>query len=347
MPKKRKNRINPLNSRHLDRLQTAVFDSRRQLEPFRQNRIDAIREMIGQNYSDEGTADRVPVNFIEMAVNTYARQLVANNPKVLITTKHRTLKPEAHLREVVVNNLIKEMHLAEVLYEGVIEALFCMGIVKTGVVVHDVIEIAERFHDLTQPFCDVVNLDDWVHDMSCRTYEAAQYSGNRYRLPLEMAKEMEIFDKKEREKLVELEERRVNEQGDERSETLSQGDHQYTEEYKAHCEFWDIWLPQENMLLTFPGDTSDGMTIGDKPLRTVEWDGPEDGPYHLLRFGRVPGNMMPLAPVMTWKDLAYIGTKLFNKMTNQAERQKTLGFFQEGKSKTAERIKDAIDGEVL
>ncbi len=61
-------------------LLSAISHSRRRLQPFRQNRIRALSEYVGKNYSDSGSQNRVPVNLIELAVNTYTRQLASRRP---------------------------------------------------------------------------------------------------------------------------------------------------------------------------------------------------------------------------------------------------------------------------
>ena len=54
--------------------------SRRQLEPFRRNRVDFLRQYVGSRYSNDGAPQDVIVNLLEITVNTYVRQLVAKNP---------------------------------------------------------------------------------------------------------------------------------------------------------------------------------------------------------------------------------------------------------------------------
>jgi hypothetical protein len=342
---KRANRFNPGDERTMSRLQNAIAQSYRGLRPFRSNRVSAIADMLGSHYA--GSGKDVPVPFLELAVYTYARYLVANNPAVLVTTEHRTLKPEAYLFEAVLNMRNREMRINETLYKAVVDAMFCMGIVKTGITLTQEQADADTTYDLTEPFAEIVYLDDWVHDMRAREYSAIQFSGNRYRLPLEMAQEMDIFDKKVRSELVADEESGFNPTGDEKAESLSQDDSLGMEEYKDHVELWDIWLPQEGMLVTLPACGQGEDIISTKPLRTVEWDGPESGPFHILMFNHVPGNMMPLAPVMTWRELHTHANILFRKMMDQAERQKTLGLFPEGGEGVATRIREASDGELI
>ena len=71
----------------VSRLVTAFDHSRRKMLPFRERRLHAIRQFVGGNWSDGGAADRVPVNFIEMAISIYRRQVAARAPRVMVRAK--------------------------------------------------------------------------------------------------------------------------------------------------------------------------------------------------------------------------------------------------------------------
>ena len=42
----------------------------------------------------------------------------------------------------------------------------------------------------------------------------------------------------------------------------------------------DFWIPEDNQIITMAEDHSK------KPLRVLDWDGPESGPYHILSFSQ-------------------------------------------------------------
>ena len=79
--------------------------------------------------------------------------------------------------------------------------MFSIGIVKQGLASGAVGEIMGFTHNVGQPFADVVSLDDWVHDMTAKRWEQVGYAGNRYRIPLDEARELSIWSKGQREKL--------------------------------------------------------------------------------------------------------------------------------------------------
>lgn len=110
-------------------------------------------------------------------------------------------------------------------------------------------------------------------------------------------------------------------------------------------ELWDIWLPSKGIIVTLPAPT-DTRGIKGIPLKVVEWEGPEAGPYHLLSFCDVPGNLMPLPLVATMQDLHNLGNVIFRKLARQAERQKTIVAVTGG-SEDGARIRESNDGEAI
>ena len=327
------------NQTHLTKLRRAVDYSRRQLQPFRQQRYEVIRQYVGFHYSDDGASDRVPVNLLELAINIYTQQMAARIPQVLVSTSFRQLKPSAANFELALNHLLKEIKFGETTRMAVVDALFSLGIIKTGLERRSSVEIDGYLHDVGQPFADMISLDNWVHDTTATRLDQCQFMGDRYRLPLELVKESKAF--KNTDSLQATVKTAYNEDGDSKAESLSHGAQVDPDEYKEHVELWDIWLPLENLLITIPAE-GEG-----KPLRVIDWDGPETGPYHLLSFSPVPGNIMPLAPSGLWMDLHDLANRLFRKLGRQAERQKTVLGIQSGAEDDGNRIIKANDGETL
>ena len=136
---------------------------------------------------------------------------------------------------------------------------------------------------------------------------------------------------------------RLNEQGDERVNTIGQGQEDYDNDFRPMVNVYDIWLPQENLLVTLPVDSADALI----PLSVVEWDGPEYGPYYRLAFSDVPGNTMPLPPAAMWRDLHDLANTLFVKWGRQAEDQKKVLGYHGGADMDAQRIVEAGDNEAI
>lgn len=332
--------MSPNNPKKLSKLYSAMDYSRRKLEPFRRNHFNMVRQYVGSNYSDNGSDDKMPVNLMELAVNIYTQQLVANSPKVLVTTRQRQLKPYAVTLELACNHLLKEIQFHKVLRRAVIDALFSIGIVKSGIELLADQEVYGYLRDLGQPFAENVSLNDWVHDTEAEVIEKCEFMGDRYRLPYEWVMESGVYDKQALSTLKPTL-KSYYDSNEYDPLQISKGSDTDPDEYQSHVELWDIWLPQENLVLTLPAE-GEG-----RPLRVIEWDGPETGQYDLLCFNDVPGNIMPLPPASLWSDLNDISNRLFRKLGRQAERQKTILGIQSGADEDGNRIVDANDGEAI
>jgi len=331
--------FNPKNKDDIIRLSTAVkYSFGKALKPFRDHRLEAIREYVGRHYSDNGTSDRVPINLLELAVNIYLQRLASKAPNVDVSTKFKQLKDKADRFGIALNYLItEEIEFADALEMVVLDAVFSVGIMKVGIN-NTTVEVGGILHDVAQAFADHISLDDWVHDMTVKRFEQAQFMGNRYQMPLWQAKEL-FPDKAD--KLISVERRR----GQETDRDLSEGESSTIERFNEVVDLWDLWLPQENVVLTCQVDDATGGIA--EVLNVVEWTGPEKGPYHFLSFSKVPNNTMPLAPAALWMDLHKLANELFRKLGRQAGRQKTVIGVRGGADADGNRILSANDGDMV
>lgn len=116
-----------------DKLHNAVEWSIKQLATPRKKRVEAIKQFVGSHYSDGGAEQRVPTNFIELAVTIYTRQLAARAPRVLITTGVQNLRPMAKDMEIALNQIPGEIGLGNTLRSAVVDAMFSFAVVKVGI----------------------------------------------------------------------------------------------------------------------------------------------------------------------------------------------------------------------
>lgn len=335
-------RYNPNDENSLARLRDAVDFSRQRLRPFRENRADMIDMYVGSSYGDGGTSGEVIINLVELAVNIYQRQLASHAPQVMVDTPIRALNPVAVELTMAVNYLIEhQIDLGETLNDAVYDAMFNMAIVKVGITPPEHHELQGFTHDSGRIFSDVVDFADWVHDMNAARWDQIEYCGNRYRVPLENVLESPLFDKKAKQFLAPMlrnEDESFERGDDEHPAALSQGKSPMPLEVNNHVTLWDIWLPHEGLVVTYPAG---GLGTA---LRVVEWDGPEHGPYHRLGFAKVPSNIIPLAPAMLWEDINDLINRLALKAGQQADRQKTVLAGQNRASAAMEAILDTPDG---
>lgn len=340
-------KFNPKDERQFKRLISARNSSYKRLESFRRHNLEAKRQFVGAHYgpSDIAVADRVPVNFIELAVNIYLRQLASSSPSVIWNVRNPLLKPTAKAIEGFHNYVLKEIAFATSLRLFTMEGLFSQGIFKVGITDESMGEARGFRHDAGQVFADPIFLDDWCHDMTAGRYEQVQYACDRYQVPIPFIIDTFKLSKREQTFLRNAHpdaSTGTTETGEPRVDALSKGQSSQTDEpFHPVGTLWDIWLPLDQLLVT----VSDA--IPDRPLRVIEWTGPEIGPYHRLTFEEVGGNIMPLPPVALLRDLHELGNRLFLKLGRQAQRQKSNIGYRGGAEKDAERLKNALDGEYI
>lgn len=311
-------------------LKDSIDWSQKQFGCVRQNRLDAIKQLVGRHYAMGGTQFRVPTNFIELAVSIYTQQLAARPPRVMVGTKVRELRPQAYTMELALNQIPEEIDLGSTLRRAVLEAMFSLGVVKVGIS-HS--NVAVLGYDIGEPFVDLVTMDDYFLDMTAKRMDLIQYEGNDYWLPLETARD--LWEGKRSE--IEPDKHTVQGvDGVTRAESVSADEG--ADVYKERVHLRDVWIPQEQKMLTY------GVTSG-KVFNVVEWDGPDIGPYHKLGFSDVPGNLLPLPPVAMWIDLHDLGNRLFRKLGKQADVKKTVAAFQGGSDEDVENLQKAGDGE--
>lgn len=333
----------------LARLCQAIYRARLVLRKPRQNRLEMVRQYVGQHWSEEGTSERVPVNQISLYCQIVGRSLIAKNPRVLLSTFNSAAKPTVSAMQDWCNEAIEEMDLASTLQRVVLDALFSVGIAKVALATP--VDAARTGWDLAggEPFVERVDLDDFVFDVHARDFAEVTFIGHRFRAPLDAVKSGKYFSKGRRELEPDWDEP-FNKEGDERINMLGQtfmaG---YVEEFVPHVTLWEVYLPHERVVLTLHDNWMQGAK-GDeyvKPLREQDWLGPDTGPYHLLGYSWVPGNPMPKGPIQDLYDLHDATNRLYRKLIRQAERQKSNTLYPRSAAEDATKVKDADDGEMV
>lgn len=321
-----------LNEEKFGRLHSAIEWSNRQLETPRKKRLEAIRQFVGYHYSDGGSLRKVPVAFLKLAIDIYVRSLAPRTPRALFTTKTAWLRPIAANFELAVNRIPDEIDLQATFRKVVTEALFSLGIVKCGLGASSALAGREK----SDTFVDCVTLDNLVIDMAAESLDQIAYIGNDYWMDHEKVMESDWFPKDRKEGLKSDEYAIIGPAGEERAKSV--GVNESVSLYRDKVWLRDVWLPEEQLMVTYGVRSK-------KILKEVEWDGPECGPYYLLGFSGVPGNLLPLAPVAIWRDLHELGNALFRKLGRGADAQKRVLGFPGGHEHDVESFQKSRDGD--
>ncbi len=318
-----------------ERLTQSIEWSNRQLRYTRRKRVEAVKEYVGFNYAMNGSVKRVPTPFLKLAVSIYVRQLSPGVPRIMFTTPLPEFKSTSADFELAVNLIPKEIGLRETLRKAITESLFSIGVVKCGI--HAVGKMLD--HSIGESFVDVVTADDLVLDMSAKDIDVIQYIGNDYWMDFDEVEGNDYYKFKENIRLLTPDPYNMQlqtEEGEDRADTVMVDGS--VELYREKIFLRDVWLPDEGIVVTYAVSSK-------KILNTVEWEGPRNGPYHMLGYDYVPGNLLPFPPVAAWIDLHKLANSLFRKLGDQADAQKTIPAFAGGDDDSTEAFRKAKDGE--
>jgi len=333
--------FNPKLSADIEQLSRAVGYSRKCMEVFRRNRLDVLRQLVGNHYSENGADDKVPINLLELAVNIYMQRLAAQAPQAEVTTDYPPLKEICTRTEICGNQYLEDMKLGEILQSAVLGAIICQGVVKTYTKIENV-EIGGETYQNGKAYAAYVSLDDWVQDMTASDEGGSQFEGNFYYASVDEAKTMfpEYAGKFE-----EVDKQTQDQKDRAHDISESQGGGQ-REEFRPRVRLFDIYLRKQKKVLRCSTNDDDADPIRDV-LSVIDWSKRKRGPYHKLAFMKIDNNAMPVAPVMHWVDIHDLSNRLFRKLGRQADRQKTITGVAAGADKDGNRIVEANDGDVI
>jgi hypothetical protein len=328
----RNRRPNLLSPKKITRLNKSIDWSNRQLDFARRKRVESIHLYVGSHYAEGTSTKRVPVNHLKMAVEIYSRALAPHSPRSLIRALNESMISTALDMEYAVNQIPPEIGLNITLRRWVVEALFSIGILKCGL--KDVGAIGGIPYG--QTFVDNLTIDDYFVDMAAQHLDSIQYEGNTYWKDYEDVMEADWVKKSARSFLKPDEERAYNEHGQQRAEDIMRKETATT--FRDRILLRDIWLPKESRLVTV-------AVTSEKFLNETELETPEAGPYIKLGFTEVPGNLLPFAPVQTWRDLHELGNSIFRKLGRQADGEKSVLGFSGSNDDDVKDFQGARDGD--
>jgi hypothetical protein len=328
--------FDPDDVKQVTRLREAEKASYDKLQGFRDRRREMLRQFAGYHYGERGNAApaNVPVNLLELTLHIYGMQLAANEPRVLVSTPHKSLKAEAATLELATTQTIEEVDLGDRLWEAVQDALFCLGVLKIGLEPDG--EVG------TRTFTQTVDFEDYTFDMTALGREDFAFEGNRYMRLYDEVMDSPEYNKKAKALLQPDDYNDKGEKDDEDAAEISRGtDTSDTDTFAKRIELLDLWLPRDQLIVTLAAKG------GNEVLQVVEWDGPAKGPYHVLSFQRVPRQIMPLSIAMMTKDMHDLVNELYRKTANQARRQKELTTYTGNAADDAARVVQSMDGETI
>lgn len=341
--------MNFSKERDRNRLSKALSFSWRQLRPFRRLTTKLTEEYSGPGYggNQRRKSFETLLNLSNQTVDAYTMALVANRPRILVTTPHEKLQWFGKQYQLAINKLIEEIHLEETLRQAVLDAFFCIGIVKVHMADSGQVELEEGiWMDPGTPFASNVSIDNWCHDTQATEWHKVKFAADSYRLPLSDVQDSDIFDRSVAKDLTPTS-KHLYEDGDERLESISKGEETDIGELEPMVDLMDVWIPRERRIYTFAMDRANPFDIKSAPLADMEWDGDESGPYELLAFNDVPQNIMPTPPASHLTELSRLINNLARKQGRRARAAKRVHLYNDANAGDAANIQRANDDEFI
>jgi hypothetical protein len=297
----------------------------------------------GDANSDERKAS--PINLMYQAVTTMVPNLVYNDPRVTVQTEVLGYRQYADILGLACNHVLRKIHFRNTLRKTITDALFMAGFIKTGIAASDqTLDLDGKGYMLGEPFAERVDPDDMVIDPMARDWDEMSFVGNRFRMARADLLNSGLYDNDALAKL----QSRYGSSGQTPNEASGlSGDKQVLNAYGEVAEYVDlveVYVPDSGVIVTLPFGANSDYT---KPLRVVEYEGPECGPYHMLGFAYVPDNVLPVAPASIWYWLNVMGNRIARKIGRQAERMKRVLAYDASAAEDVQNIIDADDGETI
>lgn len=322
-------------------LRLAMRSGRTYLKPFREKRVNLVREYHGGNWGEDSIYPADAVNMLAMYVEIVGRSLIANSPRVMLSTFNRKGQPAVAVAQDWMNERIESLHLASVFKRIIVDGMFNIGIPKVSLATPAAAAHWQWGLEAGQPYLARVDLDDFVYDCKAYDFGEASFIGHRYRCPLDVIRDDRNYGKG-RKDLTPSRDDDHNTEGDVRIQTLGRASSNY-DEFEEYVDLWEVYLPRHKMVVTFADD--EGAV---EPLMENEWIGPDCGPYpDFLGFQTVPGSAMPLAPLMHIADMNRAFNRGWRKIIRQTDRLKVITLVQGQASEDGDRTLKASDGDAI
>lgn len=317
------------------------------LSAYRAARAKFITEFVGRFYSTSGEGKARPLNLLHSAIATLVPNLVYNDPTFIVKSRNAAFGAYAESLGMALTHLCRdEIRLRDTVREVIIDALFGVGIIKTGIASSGhTLDLGGSQLNVGYPYADRVDLDDFVCDPMARHRDEFEFVGHKFRIREQEALESGLVTPEQVERFAYKTDSDENQKAVSKLSDAKDAQSQYAEEVTKYLDLVEIYLPNEQLIVTIPHDRYGAEAA--EILRVVEYEGPERGPYHLLGFGYVPDNPLPVPQCGIWFDLHEWANRIARKLGDQAMRNKRVLAFEGTAQDDAQAIVDADDGDTV
>jgi len=293
---------------------------------------------------DEGVVGDEPINQIFHAIRAIIPNIIMRNGVTKVDTEIVEHRDYAYLLGLGLDDLAKRIDLASTLRLCAVDAMFMLGILKTGLAQGgQLINFGDTLIDQGQIYTDIVDLDDFVFDSECKRFRKSAFLGDRNRVPRQFLLDDDTCDHD----VVMLLPRSKHADAGHKVEALMQSNMSNQEIFELQdlVDVVEIYVPGAEALIRIPDPE---QLITDDYISVNEFYGPDEGPYTFMSLTEeIPGSPFGVPPVGVWYDLHVASNRMMSKTLDQADRQKDVAVVDPSGADEGEDLRTAPDGDFI
>lgn len=319
------------NDPHFRRLVEVCDDSFLKQKTDRAVHQFIIRHLLGEYHPSvwQGSGIETSIPLLSMAARAMSRHLISKAPLVLAEPKgDESTREFAKNREISTNKRIKQSNLAQELRECANQSMVSFGTMFLG---PSYVGTPEGMRlDLE---IRAIDRADFFYDTRSSTLEKADIQGHEFDMPLPDIHDNPMFDPSCRRDVESNGQDQVlyDQQANVRRDNTRRTDlYDYA---RIRC----VYEPRRRKLWYYPKYQP---TI---KLAEIDWLGPDHGPYRYLYYEKIPGNAVPMSPLMHLMKKHRAFNMLDVRSIHQQQVAKALLKYTNASKEEAERILNAVD----
>lgn len=320
------------------RVQLACAAAKDAMRPMLKGRKEILKSYANGWYRNEKGGAR-PINMTWRFFQVMIPFLAGRFPQsqVTATADPRGLSHFAYTMELALNHLKRENKQGRIYRKLIFESLASMGMLKTILWPKYSVEFEGKRYEAGQPHSESVDFADQRYDPVARDFEELSFYGHQYRLPFQYVADSGLFRNYDK---LDYRMNDVYGQDQDRAESLSKTNMDVkSNDIYEYVDLLDVWLPDEQVMITIPVEESQGKKI----LRTND-SLPENGPFDLLYYNTFPDTVIPIPPAYAFMDLDEALNMHMRRMIDQNERSKKILAYDKDAAADAQNVIDAVDG---
>ncbi len=328
----------------VERVHTKIKLSDKKMKPYLAHSKSLIKRYTGPYFWSKTESQEIPTGERNVLpgffsyINSVLPYLATQNPAVRIASKSVDYRFFAEKYEGGANHMLEEINFVKSLQRMVLDSMFGFGLCKTGIADnHDDTSPEGFLHDPQQFYADRIDPKDFVWDTNAPTWEKAFFLGNRFSWPVDFCESLAADGILDPEAVRALIDEQAGKSDDEpNSETNA-------DRLDPQLKLIEIWEPRSNRLKIISDTESKPLVLSDEA-----YEGPERGPYVLLGYHFVPGNLLPLPPLSLLKELDEMNNELGRATHNRVKTGKDVVMVEEDvDDDTVDAVRTGRDGEYV